>query len=206
MKSKISFALGAPFKVGGYTVRWCENPEDVGLRLVGFADKVAQSIRHTGWFCDDDCSEKTRGVVFRLPSRGGVDRFMAAGSDPNQDGPVYLETCIYGDEIEAARAADALAEAYAEKERDYQEAWRAGRDAAELQADANMTRAELLAILVELRPYRKAADCVSAICTRLRQDVESMRATMVKYRDKRDKLLRDWRGNDVFEESYAEGV
>lgn len=73
--------VGAPDAQG---VRWIENPAAVGLRFVGYADKLA-NLDHTGWFSDADGSSKIRGVVFQLPGRDGRPRFYC-GHDNEDNG------------------------------------------------------------------------------------------------------------------------
>lgn len=76
--SPLAARLGMPFE-GYHTkgLRWCEKPADVGLRFVGYADKIDSAIRHEGWFTDNDQSDKVRGVVYQLPGRGKAPRFVS---------------------------------------------------------------------------------------------------------------------------------
>jgi hypothetical protein len=88
-----------------------------GLRYQ-FCDEVSSRIRHTGWYADNFRDTKIRGLVFRLPHNKGfligwtMGKGMASGIDTDQ---------IFDDEIDAAYAADSLAESIAEKERQFQE-------------------------------------------------------------------------------------
>lgn len=80
-----------------------------------WCDDVAQSIRHTGWFCDEyGGSEKMRGIVVCLPH----GRFMA-GWSMGEGMASSVEEDIYDDETSAAYAADSMAENAAEKEREF---------------------------------------------------------------------------------------
>lgn len=63
--------------------QWIERPADIGLRFVGYADKVRPSIKHSGWYSDNDQRSLIRGVVYQLPGRDGKARYVA-GHD-NQD-------------------------------------------------------------------------------------------------------------------------
>lgn len=96
-----SFYLNSDFQPGR-SWRWC--------------DAVDLSIRHTGWFTDGDCHDKIRGIVISLPH----GRFLAGWSMGEEMASGY-DGAIYTDELDAARAADFLAENVAEKEREYQE-------------------------------------------------------------------------------------
>lgn len=118
----------------GYkNVRFVENVSK-GLRFVGFADEIARSegsraIDHNGWYTDDVFQDETyRGVVYQLPSHGkGGTCFVYGYADPNNDDCALLAFDVTGDKLEAAKQADRFAEIFAEHEREYQEAWHAGR-------------------------------------------------------------------------------
>lgn len=82
-----------------------------------WADKITWMIYHTGWFIDDFCDAKLRGLVFRLPHGRGYLPAYSMG-----EGMVSVVEChVYPDEIGAAHAADRMAELAAERERDYRE-------------------------------------------------------------------------------------
>lgn len=86
-----------------------------------WCDEVSGArIGHTGWFCDEDCSDnsKIRGIVVRLNKGKGflIGWSMGEGMATN------IETdYIYDDEYSAAQAADDCAKYAAEQEREYQE-------------------------------------------------------------------------------------
>lgn len=83
-----------------------------------WADKVtAAHINHIGWFCDEDGDgDKIRGIVVLLPHGKFLAGWsMGEGMSSEVDGEIYT------DETDAARAADNLAEAAADSEREYQE-------------------------------------------------------------------------------------
>lgn len=83
-----------------------------------YCDEISQRIRHTGWFCDSFQDGKIRGLVFRLPRSRG----FLIGWTMGEGMASAIETdSIYDDELEAAHAADSLAENVAEKEREFQE-------------------------------------------------------------------------------------
>ncbi len=133
--------------------RWIENPESVGLRLVGFADEINGAIiNHTGWFTNEFQDESLRGVVFQIPGRNGRARFLSGYADPNNPPAALVDLDIQesddcrGDESaaeeakrDAARSADSLAESSAESERWYQESWQQGARARELAGEALAT-------------------------------------------------------------------
>lgn len=79
-----------------------------GLRWQ-WADEIV-NIRHTGWFTDPYKVDKIRGLVFRLSHERG---FLAAWS-MGKEMIGEVEYYIYGDERQAAFAADKLAQSKAE--------------------------------------------------------------------------------------------
>lgn len=94
------------------------------FRREKFADEVeAAHIRHTGWYTDADAGETMRGIVAGLPHGRFIGGYYWSGNGER----VYFPE-VYDDEIEAARGADRQAEIVAEKEREYQERWRAAED------------------------------------------------------------------------------
>lgn len=142
--------------------------ERVHLREVGFADKIVR-IDHKGWFTapNGDDGATLRGVVYQLPGKGRRARFLAGYLESESGGVVLDVSRVHlGEEggvdsarddsgaHDAALAADGEAERAAEKEREYQEAWRAGRDwanAAEKIQEARALRREYKRALKQLR-------------------------------------------------------
>ena len=88
-----------------------------GLRWE-YADKVTPRIRHTGWYCDEYGDDTIRGIVLRLPRSRG---FLAGWTMGEHMITEIDVSWIHDDEIEAALAADGMAEFAAEREREYLE-------------------------------------------------------------------------------------
>lgn len=87
-----------------------------------YCDEVSGArIHHTGWFADSYQDTKIRGLVFRLPKSRG----FLAGWTMGERMASSMDCDIYETELEAARAADSMAENAAEREREYQEKWEA---------------------------------------------------------------------------------
>jgi hypothetical protein len=182
------------FSAHGYRhVRWVENVSR-GLRFVGFADKIATHIRHTGWYTDDvGAFEKYRGVVYQLPSHGDEKECYVYGyADPNNDDCALLCFEIEGDKDRAARYADQFAERFAEAECDYQRAWQAGDRCKDIAHEVARARSEALKIGEELRLVKQAQinAKISAptICATLRAKVRELYREIQKLRKERDEL------------------
>lgn len=152
---------GQPWELSRGT--WLQWVESVPFRLAGFADELAR-LGHSGWHTDPEGDgELARGIVYQMAGRDGRARYIPGIADPYNNGPAML---ALGDAItaegpeewqaeeaakEAARRADRLAEIYAERERDYQEAWWAGRGAREKAKEARDAGAEYVAAARALR-------------------------------------------------------
>lgn len=138
------------------------------------------------------------GYQFSATDSGGVTfdlsrRFSAPGDD--------FETGL----VMAARAADSMAEAAANKEREYQAAWAAGSSWAELKETEGHARKEALAILKERRAVKGLGQSVPAICAALRVKVESLLETIQESRKERESLWTDTRGQEL-EAAFLEGA
>lgn len=184
-------------KSHGYNVRFVENISR-GLRLVGFADEIAhaegsRSIDHKGWFTDDDGDGDTyRGVVYQLPSRG-EPQYVYGYADPRKHDCALLCFDIETDKLTAAKHADRFAEIFAEEDRDYQRAWRAGRRHEELADEIKAARSEALAIGAEMRTAKSAGVThAPAICATLRASVMRLYRSIQKMRKERAELIRDF--------------
>lgn len=178
----------------GSALYWFERPADIGLREVDHADEIyPEAIKHRGWYTDDDrMNETVRGHVWQLPAKNGRARYVSGFQDPWNDGQGVIDRHDitigdsreeYDDQArrEAALAADSIAERYAEEERDYQRAWRAGADAQEALEEAANERRELIEALQEHRKERERADERPALCAAFRKYV---RDTLAHIRDR----------------------
>lgn len=149
-------AYNPEFKSGGSSYRWVENCEAAGLRLVGYADKLSQWIKHRGWFTNDHGDgEVYRGIVYRLPARNGQNVYMAGYADPYNDGCALLSTELHyeaaADDLnDVARFADHIAKHFAEQERDYQRAWSAVAMAKDAADEARQAARDALELVREL--------------------------------------------------------
>lgn len=159
---------------------------------------------HSGWFTQPDGwdGEVYRGCVYQLPARNGRARYVPAyreGSTGRKKND-WSDTCgehsaaldfsnvMHGTRgentsrydtadtlLDAARAADSLAESAAEKAREYNEAWQAGQSYRDKRDELKETRGELRALVRELKAARTHSP---AICRALRETVSDMRAEM----------------------------
>ena len=187
----------------GYkNVRWVENVSR-GLRLVGFADEVARSIDHKGWFTEDDGDngEVMRGIVYALPGRHGLPQYVYGYADPCNDDCALL--CFDNPKLtkmEAAIAADRFAEICAEHARDYNRAWQAGARFNDLGDDIASLRREALALGAEMRGARKANLYTPRICAALRGEIASIYRRIQKARKERAELLDNFGSCEGFKE------
>lgn len=215
-----SAGYGPAFEMrGAKAMRWIEKPSTCGLRFVGYAHDLA-TLKHTGWFVDNDQNETVKGVVFQLPSRNGKAIFVSGYEDWNNgsadsNGPVCLDFDDieesdepaggnYSDDVQnyeaardAARYADQLAEWIAENEREYQAAWHAGSRFADLGHQIANERKEALELLAERRAARDDGKAFPAICATIRQRVAKLLDDIAGARKQRSKLMQgdyvsDW--------------
>lgn len=120
---------------------------------IEWCDEVARSIKHRGWFDNDEgesCKDGSgiiRGFVANLPASPGFPegRYLAGyyvgGSDC---WVVNLE--LYNDDEEAAQVADGMAENLAEREREHGRRWRRAADLDDAIGDAKIELSKLLAL------------------------------------------------------------
>lgn len=186
--------------------------------------------------CTRDGDGLAVGVVYQLPGRGRAARLVAGYAMPgNCGGPlldlrrvydvptrftwrdsygrVYFDHCadlLDSDDSEvraAARAADGMAQAAAEDEREYRAAWAAGQRFADLAEEMAEERRGLLELLAERRKARAAGldSDLPAICGTLRAAVASGLRAIEKARAQRKALaagdyvsdyLPGWHGRD----------
>lgn len=200
--------MGPALDYGGESCRWVEAPAKFGLRFVGYADELSRAIRHEGWLigpdgCDGDVH---RGVVYQLPARKGRVQFVYGHADPYNYGPAVL---AFGDVVEApdvedcaeaARHADEFSRVTAEREREYQEAARAGAECAELEREAVELRAGVRAVI---RSAKADLDIDAATWRVVRDRVRNMLTELCRTREKRDELRATYEGAEGFADYYG---
>ena len=184
-------APGAAFAgYGTKSMRWCESPADIGLRFVGYADKLAR-IDHTGWFADEFQDSTVRGVVYQLTARNGRPIYVSGydnadngAADANGPAAIDFGTLWEGEAGDsynndpqgaraAARHADSLAERMAEESREYDRAWQAGSQWAERGEEIASERRDMLALLAERRHAKAAGESYPTICARIASTIEA---------------------------------
>lgn len=99
--------------------RYLDSDFSEPLRRWKWCDETGARIGHSGWFTDEGGnSEKIRGIVVRL----NHDKGFLAGHSMGEGMATFVETDhIYEDEIDAAYAANSMAEDAAEEAREYEE-------------------------------------------------------------------------------------
>lgn len=158
------------------------------------------------------------GVVFQLAGRDGKARFVAGYQFGGQcGGPALDLRTIYESESrdewntnqreqeaaeEAARAADSMAKAAAEEEREYQTAWQAGaawqskeEERESLKEEAAEARRQILAILKERRAAMTNPAITDAgffaLCDAIRGRVRGLVADIQAARERRAELAEE---------------
>lgn len=218
-----------PQKPGRYreTLAYIDRPESFGFRFVGetlpdprrgelFNNRRDKSGYYTDpygdWFRDG--SGLCWGVVYQLPGRDGVSRFVAGyvfggcdSDNPTLDlGTIYESDDARGDSWghsaterdaarDAARAADSMAADAAESEREYQAAWHLGARYAEAAQEVQEARKTALALLRERREVKALAAERPAICASIRSQVSALVADIREARDTMRKAI-DGDGGD----------
>lgn len=167
--------------------RWCEDPAAIGLRYHGDAQQIA-GLRHSGWFVDCYQDETTRGVVYRLPH----GRFLAAHTDPHNDGPVCIDLDVTDCEVTAAGWADQMAERYADESREHDAAYRSGREAKEAASDATAAARTYVESVRQLRDVIAARHIIGrAVVRRVLRDVRRDCAALIEARDNARQLRQN---------------
>ena len=192
MKKPITIEFNPIHTSHGYSVRWIENVS-LGLRLVGFADEILPRLRHKGWFIDEDLQDEVyRGVVYQLPSHKGETRFVYGYADPYNKDCALICFDLQSEKEDTARHADRMAEIFAEEQRDYSRAQRAGMEYTDLAEEIVSKRKEALAIATEMRTAKKTSVQAPTICAVARAKVLSLYSSIQKDRKKRKELLADF--------------
>lgn len=212
---------GAPNEDG---LRWIESTADAGLRFVGYASDLCGAYYGrlpTAHYADDEGWSQYRAGVWQLPGKGKAARLVAGyqefdGKSETNPGSARVdcrtiwtaEMDSYGDLAghdetrDAARAADGIAESAAETEREYQEAYARGQDAARADNEAIEARREVLSLVAAMRADRTAQRLAGlavsgTICAALMGKVESLLETISEKRTARDEAWGNcWRGVD----------
>ncbi len=223
---------------------WVDNAERIGLRFVGKVAVECDGARgtvwatraedSTGWLTDPfgdvfkDGTGLMWGVVYQLPARRGVARYVAGyvagGSDSLtiDFGTIYESRANYSDgsptECDAARnaahVADSMARIAAEKEREYQTAWQAGYLYSECLENLKAVRASVLGTLRDIRATCDALKAMpESIRARLSGSIKADLAKRAKLFGKMEKLaagdfegLEFWTGDATLQAAFNEAA
>jgi len=190
-------------------LRYFETAAEGGFRFVEFANDIAKRrgarIDYEGWYSDSFQEATYRPCVLQITGKGRAARYLAAYQESDNDGFVVDLSEIYSEgrsriadlrprdsdgALEAARMADRFAEREAEKSRDYDEAWQAGAQWAQLREDEHEARAQLLTLAREARALRVkvSPDEAPTVCAKLRAIVLNLAVEIQASRDKRREL------------------
>lgn len=146
---------------------YCHTGEQ--FRNEQFADEVQDSpIKHRGWYSNEDCSSKVRGVVGQLTH----GRYIAGYHWSDNGERVYFGE-VFDDLREAARAADSHAEAYAEAAREDAEKYQAARRLEEETEDA-LTRLRECIVLRHTQCMDYIRDEIAELIETIRTNRETL--------------------------------
>lgn len=208
-----------------------------GLRYVGRVESDSSDLSRrddSGWITDPygcysrDGDGLAWGVVYQLPGRAGVARFVAGYGIGDTDSPPHLDlstvyTCNTRDgccweQADAAKdsgatgAADDMAKKAAEAERDYRTAWQAGTQWAAERETVATTRRKTLDLLKQNResggsrdlPAIHATICKAACDARER--ISAARERMASLAQGDCDPLYFWAGDSELCAAFCEGA
>jgi hypothetical protein len=190
---------------GHKALRFYERPGDL-FRYTGTSYDIAREEGRArdipqGWYTlHENYDVSTSGVVYQLPARNGVSQYVAGYSDPLNNGPACLSfDQFFGDKLNAAYAANRLAELMAADSREYDEAWQAGVRYSWLDKEAAVLRRDLLAYM---KDAKGAAPLVAQAFPRLsgyiRASMKPALAELEKMRRERAKLYEAFGETEAF--------
>jgi hypothetical protein len=202
---KNKFNINQPHATYGHKLlRWIETPSEL-WRFTGTAYDIARGEGYgrdypRGWYTrHDDYDETTSGVVYQLPARNGVPQYIAGYSDPNDNGADLSFDETFEDKMEAARAANRLAELMAEESRAYDEAWQAGNRFADLGREVQELRRDLLATIREAKQAAKTLrGTFPALCETIQASIQETLTEIRNLRGKRIGLQATFGQHDGF--------
>lgn len=173
-------------------MRWCDDLHAF-FRDVKKVTDMGRRFQFNGYGVNNyDMGEACEGLVCQLPARNGMPCYVAGFSDAWNDGQGCVDLReTFTDEMEAARAADRLAELYAELCRDDDAKDRAEQDIEQAHEEIATARAEHSQLCAEMRaaqrmqfdllapeyvpPARLSERAPSAICKALRAQLKELR-------------------------------
>lgn len=201
--------------------RCATESDGFGLRFVGRVvaecggrNGIWDNRDSSGWYTSPygESDMLCYGVVYQLPGRNGESRFVAGYQFTDCDGGptldlsrIYVEPRGFGYasafETDAARdaafAADSMAKAAAEAEREYQTAWQAGSRYSDESHDLQAIRQEVLGILAERRAL-KGQSGYPALCKAITARVRELLDDMAERREKMQELASGMFGDLAF--------
>jgi hypothetical protein len=185
--------------------RWVENASK-GLRVVGpvhdyrntnphgdqpYVDRSI--VNHTGWFTDSVFQDETvYGVILQLPARKGKPMYVPAVSDPNNEDAYLANFRNWSEDIiECIRAADGMAETYAENEREYRTLESARQRIEDIREELTQMRAERRNLIRELRANCSKLAGMPQLKAALKAHIRAVKADAEKLHKEVEKLTDD---------------
>ena len=215
-------------------LRWIENPQALGLRLVGLAHDLYPHITHRGWFLrPDGCYDDVAcGVVYQMSGKDGRARYLAGCADAwNCDetgrgsallcfAPMVGERLTWFEDRDChlgaiAQRADRIAERLAEAERAYNEAHEAGYTARQAGREMRKFAARYTAALRAFRAVFRnrhgiavadACQILKVLAAQVRQLLAALKKARDLFRDGLDtRHDRSWVDVNAWRNGYANG-
>jgi len=145
------------------------NSLNLGWRECGDSHDIV-SLRHTGWYADNDQDSLLKGCVLQLPSRNGEPRYVPATYCTEWDGATIYMGEIGPDKEQAARYADRNAEIEAEASREFYAKDSADQQISEKREEIHELNKEALELLREI----KHQTFTPAVCSTLKGALQQM--------------------------------
>lgn len=144
------------------SIMYVDEMDKLELRFTGDAHKII-TLRHTGWYADNDQNDLYIGQVYQLPARNGEEQYVPALRHSGYGtGTLFLGE-ITSEKGDAARWADQNAEKAAEESREFDAKYSAEQQIAEARAEIHRINKEVLPALKDIKGHKFSVPVCSMI-------------------------------------------
>lgn len=166
-------------------VLYVDSLDSLGWRKCGDSEDLI-TLRHSGWYADNDQDSLIKGTVLQLPSRHGVKQYVPATYHTDYDTcTVYLND-TGPDREQAARDADRNAEIEAEESREFYAKDAAEQQIAEAREEIHRINKETLAVLKEIKTVTLPPHMCSLFKGAVRQHLADRKAQFERIAELKD--------------------